>query len=413
MSGQTIVILGAGVGGLIAANTLRFQLGQEHRIVLIEKNQEHAFAPSFPWVMTGYRTSWQITKNIHSLVRHGIDMVIEEVTAIDCIKKIVTTKQRSFDYDYLIIALGADLRSELIPGLTDNAHTFYTLDGARKLHEALKNFKGGDIALVVSSMPYKCPGAPHEAAMLISAFFQQSSQKQKVNIHLFTPEPQPMPVAGIQLGKALKQMLESRGIKFYPLHKLTSVDYSHNELMFEGKTPVHYDMLVAIPPHRAPVVVLNAGITNEAGWIPVDRDTLKTKHENVFAIGDVTALSIPGRWKPEVPLTLPKAGIFAHREAEIVAEQIVSGINKIKKTEYFSGIGYCIIEAGKGLAGFAYGDFMAEPHPQVLLRKTGREWHIGRVLFEKWWLSSFKMKRRIFRYILNTGAKILKVPVKV
>ncbi len=411
--GQTIVVLGAGVGGLIAANTLRLQLGQEHRIVLIEKNQDHTFAASFPWVMTGYRTSKQITKNIRSLVRHGIDVVVEEVTTIDCIKKIVTTKESSFNYDYLIIALGADLRSKLIPGLPNNAHTFYTLDGARKLHEALKDFKGGDIALVVSSMPYKCPGAPHEAAMLISTFLQRQSQSQKVNIHLFTPEPQPMPVAGPQLGEALKQMIESRGIKFYPLHKLVSADAEKNELHFEGKPPVHYDMLIVIPPHRAPAVLLNTGITNEAGWIPVDRATLKTKYENVFAIGDVTSLSIPGRWKPDVPLMLPKAGVFAHSEGEIAASQIVAAINGGKPAAQFSGVGYCIIEAGKGVAGFAYGNFMADPHPQVLLHKTGRRWHMGRIFFEKWWLSPFTMKRRIFRYVLNAGAKIFKVPVKL
>ncbi|MCL4467763.1 MAG: NAD(P)/FAD-dependent oxidoreductase [Deltaproteobacteria bacterium] len=411
--GQTIVVLGGGVGGLIAANSMRLQLGQEHRIVLIEKNRDHTFAPSFPWVMTGYRTSGQITRDIRSLVRQGIEIVIDEATDIDCAKRVVTTKQRQFNYDYLVIALGADLRSELIPGLTDNAHTFYTLDGARKLHEALKNFKGGDIALVVSSMPYKCPGAPHEAAMLISSFLQRRSQSQKVNIHLFTPESQPMPVAGPQLGGVLKQMTESRGIKFYPFHKLTSVDAENKELRFEGKTPVHYDMLIAIPPHRAPAVVVNAGITNEAGWIPVDSATLKANYEGVFAVGDITSLSIPGRWNPAVPMALPKAGVFAHAEGEIVAGQIVAAINHGKPAAQFSGIGYCIIEAGQGVAGLAYGNFMAEPHPQVLLRKAGRRWHIGRVLFEKWWLAPLTTRGSIFRHVLNAGTKIYKVPVKL
>lgn len=55
MTGKTILVLGGGVGGLTAANELRRLLAQEHRIVLIEKDSQHAFAPSFLWLMTGDR----------------------------------------------------------------------------------------------------------------------------------------------------------------------------------------------------------------------------------------------------------------------------------------------------------------------------------------------------------------------
>ena len=65
-------------------------------------------------------------------------------------------------------------------------------------------------------------------------------------------------------------------------------------------------------------------MSNEAGWIPVDRQTLATPHEHVFAIGDVTAVGIPGRWKPDVPLMLPKAGVFAHAQALVVAHRIAA-----------------------------------------------------------------------------------------
>jgi sulfide:quinone oxidoreductase len=222
-----------------------------------------------------------------------------------------------------------------------------------------------------------------------------------------------MPVAGPQLGEAVKQMLASKGIAFHPLHKLTSVNVQASNLLFDGKEPVRYDLLVAIPPHRPPSIARDAGLANESGWIPVDRSTLKTKFENIYAIGDITAISIPGRWKTDVPMMLPKAGIFAHVQAKIVAQRIVDEINGIVPKAEFCGAGYCMLEAGEGLAGFAFGDFFAEPSPRLELRNIGRVWHLGKVLFEQWWLSPFGLKKQILRTTLNLGGKLLKIPVSV
>jgi sulfide:quinone oxidoreductase len=410
---KTIVILGGGVGGLVVANELRHKLPHEHRVVLVEKNPEHAFAPSFLWLMTGDRQPNRITQPILSLVRSGVEVIQEDVKNIDIANRSVITTQRSLTYDYLVIALGAELAPEIIPGLSQAAYSFYTFQEAKRLDQALRHFNGGKVAVVVCSLPYKCPGAPPEGSMLIADFFRRRGLRDKVSIHLYTPEPQPMPVAGPQLGEAVKQMLVSKGISFHPLHKLTSVDSQERKLVFEGTEPISYDMLIAIPPHRASSLVREANLANEAGWIPVDRSTLKTKFENVYAIGDITAISIPGRWKADVPMMLPKAGVFAHVQAEIVAERISDEISGRTSTAQFCGTGYCMLEAGEGLAGFAFGDFFAEPSPRLELRNIGRAWHLGKVLFEQWWLSPFGMRRSILRTTLRLGARVFKIPVSV
>ena len=363
MNTKTIVVLGAGVGGLVAANELRRKLPRQHKIVLVERNGDHRFAPSFLWLMTGDRKPDAISRPVNLLVRSGIDLIPGEVTEMDLAHQRVTTSQGAFVFDYLIIALGVEFAPEFIPGLAENAHFFYTFTDTMRLQQALSRFQEGSVALVVSSVPYKCPGAPHEAAMLISNFFRRKGIRDKVDIHLYTPEPQPMPVAGPELGDAVKQMLSSKGIHFHPLHKLTSVSLS--EMAFEGKDSVAYNLLIAIPPHRAPSIARQAGLANEAGWIPVDRFTLRTKYDNVYAIGDITAISIPGRWKPDVPMMLPKAGVFAHVQAEIVAERIADEIGGRTSKAEFCGTGYCMLEAGEGLAGFASGDFFGEPSPKL------------------------------------------------
>lgn len=405
MSAQTIVILGGGVGGLVAANELARLLPERHRIVLVERSRRHAFAPSFLWLMTGARRTGQITRDVRTLVPRRVEIVQAEAQSIDWPRGQIATGAGAIAYDHLVIALGAELAPEAIPGLAEAAHTFYTLEGTERLQGALRAFEGGTVAVVVSALPYKCPGAPHEGAMLLADHFRRRGLRGQVDLHLFTPEPQAMPVAGPELGSAVAGMLEGRGITFHPLHKLTAVDPEARELTFDGKSSARYDLLVAIPPHRGPSFVRDAGLANEAGWVPVDRRTLATARERVYAVGDVTAIPIPGRWKPDVGLMLPKAGVFAHEQARLVARRIAAEISGRGVSEEFCGDGYCMLEAGEDLAGFAFGNFFAEPSPDVRLRRVGRAWHLGKVLFEQWWLSPAGLRRRALQVGLQAGAR--------
>jgi sulfide:quinone oxidoreductase len=297
--------------------------------------------------------------------------------------------------------------------LLESAQTFYTYGGAMKLHETLQTIPGGKVAVVVSALPYKCPGAPHEGAMLIADFYRKRGLNQKVEVHLFTPEPQPMPVAGPALGDAVKQMLGNNGVAFHALHKLTRVDPDAHELHFDGKDAFQYDLLVAIPPHRGSRIAREAGLTNEAGWIPVNRATMQTQYDRVYALGDATAISIPGRWKPDVPLMLPKAGVFAHAQAKVSAQRIAAEIRGWDKLSEFPGVGYCMLEAGESMAGFAFGDFFAEPSPRIELRKIGKTWHLGKVLFEQWWLAPLDLRREALRLSLSLGGKALGIPIVI
>ncbi len=408
--GKRIVILGGGVGGIVAANELRRLLPGRHRITLIERSTQHEFAPSFLWVMSGTRTVQQIRRPLQSLLRKEIEIFNSTATRIDTTKSVVETESGDVQYDYLIIAVGAELAMGAILGLGEAAHSFYSLNDASRLYGALRRFTGNSVAMVVASMPYKCPGAPLEGAMLIADFLSRQAQSGKTKVSLYTPEPQPMPVAGPDLGKAAVDMLSARGIEYFPGSRLQSVDPASRRIAFDGKGEVDYDLLVAIPPHRCPQVVAQSGLTRETGWIPVDRGTLRTNVENIYAIGDVTSIPLPGRWNPEAPMSLPKAGVFAHTQGLVAAHRIVGEITGESTAEVFCGDGYCMLEAGEDLAGFAYGNFFAEPSPQVKLKRIGKAWHIGKVLFEKWWLAPYGMRRGFYRQCLRLGSKLMGIP---
>lgn len=379
MAGKTVVVLGGGIGGLVAANRLRRLLPREHRVVLVDRSAWHSFPPSFTWVMLGHRDPARITGDLRRLSRKGIEFIAGSVTGIDLERRKVSLGERELTYDYLVVALGADYTAEGVPGL-GTAWTFYTLEGADGLREELPKFKGGRIAILVSGIPYKCPAAPYEGALLLDHYFRRRGLRDEVEIRLFTPEPFPLPVAGKAVGEQVVDLMAGREIWFSPEMQVSAVDPRARRLTFQDGTDAPYDLLIATPLHRAPEVVRKAGLAPEGGWIPVDRETMATQHEGVYAIGDITHIPLASG-KP-----LPKAGVFAHAQAEVVARNIAAEISGSDTRWSYGGDGSCFLETGYGKAAYAAGNFYAEPEPQVKLRPPGILWHWAKVGLERLWL---------------------------
>ena len=385
MSQKTICVLGGGIGGVVAAGTLKKALGAAGRVILIDKNPDHVFAPSFLWVLAGSREPEQIKRPLVRLERKGIEFINEPVSSIDPEDNSITVGDQTIGYDYLVISLGADSNMPAVPGLEEAAINLYTLPGIERLKKTLAEFEHGEVVLLIPSNPYKCPAAPYEAAFLLDAHLRGPKARGNIDISIYTVEPLPMPGAGPKIGQTIKGLLESRAIGFNPNIAVESIEPTTKEITFEAGEKKRADLLITVPPHQAPDVVKEAGLTNESGWIPVNKRTLATQYENVYAIGDVTTIKLDGRYRPEKPLMLPKAGVFAHEEALVVAARIAGNIKGTAHKSEFTGIGSCMLELGNGTAGFAKGDFYAVPHPLVNMRKPSRKWHYYKILFEKYW----------------------------
>lgn len=379
-SAKTILVLGGGIGGIVAARLMRKRLPRAHRVVLVEREMRHVFAPSLLWLMVGDRQEPQISRPINRLEKAGIEVVQGEIERIDPQARNARVAGQDIAADYMVVALGAELAPETIPGLAEAGHNFYTLDGAQSLNQARAELREGHLVVLVGGIPFKCPAAPYEAAMLLEADVRKRGVREGVAVDLYTPEPGPMPVAGPEVSAKVRQLVESRGVRVHTEHAVTKVDPSGRLIHFKNGATAPFDLLAYVPPHRAPTVVREAGLTSESGWIAVNRQTLETKFPGVYAIGDVTGIPLV-TGKP-----LPKAGVFAHGEAEVVANNIVHAITGEGEPRSFQGHGECFIEIGDGHAGFGSGNFFAEPAPQVRLRPPGLLLHLGKVAYEKFWL---------------------------
>lgn len=380
MAGNTVVILGGGTGGIVAANRLRRELAPADRVVVVERRPVYRFAPSFLWVLTGDRRPEQISVDTTRLRRRGIELVEAEARSLDTGAGRVETSAGPVPYDRLVIALGADLAPDLLPGFAESALSVYTLEGATAAGLALDRFAGGRVVVLVSRLPYKCPAAPYETALLTEALLRRRGVRAGSSIDVYTPEPFPMPTAGPELGAAVRGILESRGIGFHPERTVERIEPGARELVLTDGDRVPFDLLLGIPPHRAPAASGESALAGETGFVPVDPATLATQVDGIFAIGDAASIPIAGG------KLLPKAGVFAHGQAEHVARRIAAELRGETPTAVFDGRGGCFLELGDGKAAYASGDFYAEHGPEVRLRRPGRRWHLAKVAFERYWL---------------------------
>lgn len=376
MTGKTILILGGGWGGLTSAHRLRGLLSEQHRILVIERSEAFSLGVSNLALMTGERREVaEIQRDMAKLKRPGIEWIHADVQRVDPGTRTVTTSEGTFAGDYLILALGAELAPESIPGFEEAARNLYEVEGAVAIHEELKQLESGKIVVLVAGAPFRCPAAPYEAAMLVEAWTRAHGTRDRVEIDTYTPEGIPMAVAGPVVGEALKSFMDDRGIGNHFQRQVTEIDSAARVLRF-GEEEVPYDLLIGIPPHRAPTPLTEAGLVDGSGYVPVhpqtlellsDPDTLEVHHPGVYGIGDLAAIRLLNS------MLLPKAGVFAEGEAHVVAAAIAADINGEPRPGVYDGDAFCYVEVGDGLAAYGAGDFYAYPAPRVTLKEPSVE----------------------------------------
>jgi len=351
-----LLVVGGGAGGTMVANLLTRNLRQEIKdgladVTLLSESYTHAFQPDYLHVAFKGKDPRIIVRNERTLLKREVRYAQEVAEKIDLNNRTVATSKQELPYDYLIIATGSKVHPDAIPGLGEASMNFHVSpEESQRIWTALNSFREGKIVIDIATFTYKCSPSPNEAAFLCDEFFRRRGTRDKVELTFVTPFGSVYP--SDEMSKVVDPLFEKRNIETIKFFDLDSVDPKKREIRSSGGDAVKYDLLIAIPPHRGDAAIFNSQLGDDEGWVPTDKSTMRVRgYDDAFAIGDAT----------DIPL--PKAGVVAHLQAEVVALNIASSIKGLGATYKYDGRINCPFEMGFGKASFVISDFKRSVRP--------------------------------------------------
>ena len=384
---QRLVILGAGTGGTLTANRLRKKFKDDRlRIDIVDQDDQHVYQPGLLFVPFGLAEPDEIVRSRRRQLKKGIHYHQCPIDSVDIEANTVSLEDgTTLEYDVLLVATGTSLLFDETEGMTgpgwrETVHTFYDMEGATILADALDDFEEGHLVINVVDMPIKCPVAPLEFAFLADWYFTEKGVRDDVTISYVTPLDGAFtkPTASAALGS----LLEDKHIEVVAEFNTGEVDGEGCKLISWDGREVDFDLAVMIPLHGgAEYVEDSPGLGDELGFIPTDNATLQsTVKPNIFVIGDAA----------DVPTS--KAGSVTHFEGEVLVENIEAFLNGEPIEHTYDGHANCFIETGFSkalLIDFNYEDEPVGGHyPGPLglpLLKESRANHLGKLMFQSFY----------------------------
>lgn len=364
-----VLILGAGFGGLELATRLSESHADEVQVTLIDRSDAFSFGFSKLAVMFGERSLEQVRLPYDRISKPSVEFRREAVTAVDPEARRVETDGGAYEADILVIAMGASYDVDATPGFREHGLEYYSVEGADRMRGAIEAFESGGIVISILSQPFKCPPAPFEAAMLLHDHFEGRGIRDQVEIQVLGPMAAPVPITS-QVSAAFLEALSERGVPYVPRQRVVSVSGDGLAVTDDG-TEYPFDMFIGIPVHRAPRALAESGLLDESGWIPVDKQNLRTSFPGVYALGDVAGTPNP------------KAGVFAEAAAISVAEDIAAQMGGGGELAHpFKGQGHCYLEFGGGRVAKVEVDFFGGPKPTASLVGPSQDYAADKREFE-------------------------------
>jgi sulfide:quinone oxidoreductase len=354
---KKIVILGAGFGGLETATGLAVHMNAHmkagYEITLIDRSDSFFVGFSKVDVLFGRRSESEVRSRYADLRATGVRFVQASITAIDTDARSVTTNAGEFGYDYLVVALGAELDLAATPGYLDaGSHEFYSMAGVTRLKPVLEAFSEGKLVLGILGVPYKCPPAPYEVACQIHERFVKRGVRERIELSMVIPGARPVPYPAV--ADALEKLLLERDIRLVRNAPIRSIDAA-NRRVPAGDVVLDYDLFIGVPVHVPPAVVRSSKL-GAAGFIQPDPTSLETSVPNVYAVGDVTKLAAG-------EVAVPKAGAFAEDAARTVVAEILVKEGLASQRVKFEAQGACYFEVGGGQVAKVNANFYGGDKP--------------------------------------------------
>jgi sulfide:quinone oxidoreductase len=390
-----IVIVGGGTAGIITASLLH-RAGQDD-IAILEPSERHFYQPIWTLVGAGVVAKETSARSEGRYIPKGVQWIQERAVEIDPEAQLVKTDLgTTVEYDFLVVAVGAQLNWGAIPGLTEairrgDASSNYAYDLAPKTWELIRNFKGGTALFHMPGTPIKCPGAPQKIMYLAADHFRRKGILRDAKVIYGSGTAS---IYGAkEYAAVLNRVLERYGVDAKFNHELVEVLPDKKEAVFQLKNDpggqritIPYDMLHAVPPQSAPDFIRQSALADpqkpKEGWILVNKYTLQhLNYANVFAVGDVAGT-------PNA-----KTGAAASRQAPVAVANLLSVMQGKEPQAQYDGYIACPIVTGYGRMLLCELDYSGKPSPRIpwintfqerydmwLLKRYGLPWLYWNVL---------------------------------
>jgi sulfide:quinone oxidoreductase len=362
-----VVVLGGGVGGTLTANLLARELGRDAAVTVVDPTAMHVYQPGFLYLALGKANGRWLARDERTLLHGDVELVVDRAERIDLSAGDVELERGGrLPFDHVVVASGARLCPEEIPGLAEGTEEFYSMAGAERLREELRRFRGGRIVVGVAGIPYKCPPAPIEFVLMLEDALRQRGIRERTDLTFLSPLNRAFTIESAS--RIVQPILASRGIELRTFFNVEAVDPgTHQVSSLEGET-VEYDLAIIVPPHRGQTVIEASGLAEPGGWLKTDRRTLQhPDDERIFGLGDATNLPIS------------KSGSTAHFEAPVIASRIASLVKGTAPRSSYGGRVMCFLETGRGRATALRFDYEHPPVPPA----PSRAWHVAKWMFNR------------------------------
>jgi sulfide:quinone oxidoreductase len=368
-----IVIIGAGLGGLPTAYEIRHLLPSQHQVTVISNTPKFTFIPSLPWVALGLMPLEEIQLDLSSiLIKQGIEWIQGAIAKLDPVARKIWVADEIIGYDYVVIATGADLALDALPGLGPEggySQSVCNPHHAELARQAWLQFleEPGDV--VIGAAPgASCFGPVYEFSLLIDFVLRKRGLRDKVSITLVTPEPYAghLGIGGMaNSAQLVTYLLDQRRIHLIENAAITEI-FSDKIVLADGRSlPFRYSMV--LPPFRGAQFLREAAdLTDAKGFLPVLPTYQHPTFDSVYGVGVITQLKPPEA--TPIPIEVPKTGQMTEAMGMAVAHNIAVKLGAIA-TEPVKPTLEAICFADFGDTGIVFLASPVLPDPQLGRRK--------------------------------------------
>lgn len=397
-----IVILGAGLGGVVAAFEIKEAVRAQARVTVVNKGDTFHFVPSNPWVAVRWRDREAIEVKLEPVMRRkGVDLLTQGADRVrPADNQIDLSDGQVLDYDYLVIATGPELAFDEIEGLGPNGATqsICHVDHAEHAAEAFEQLAANPGPIIVGAVQgASCFGPAYEFALILDTELKRRKIRDRVPMTFVTSEPYigHLGLDGVGDTKGLLEgELRQRHIKWITNARVKSVEpgVMHvEEVAADGSVAASHDLpfgfSMMLPAFRGVEAVRGVeGLVNPRGFILADKHQRNPTFKNVYSLG--VCVAIPPMGPTPVPVGVPKTGFMIESMVTAIAHNLSDEIKGMAPSHEATWNAICLADFGDG--GVA---FFAQPQipPRNINWASSGKWvHLAKVGFEKYFIGKVK-----------------------